>query len=69
MDLKVADDSGIFYGGQAGIAMTISEVVQIDLSYKYSLTTLEEMEYDSLILAKMLLESNLDNMGTISIQC
>jgi len=65
LDLKVADDSGIFYGGQVGIAMTIKEVIQLDLSYKYSLTMLEEMSYDSL-RSSYLLESNLDNMGTIA---
>ena len=65
LDLTVADDSGFFYGGQVGIAMTISEAVQIDLSYRYSLTSLEEMDYDSL-RSPGALESNLDNMGSIA---
>jgi len=67
INVTVADDSGVFYGGQAGIAMTISEVVQLDLSYRYSLTTLDNMAYDDAgIISPFLLESTLDNMGTIA---
>lgn len=67
---KIADDSGVFYGGQAGIAMTISEVVEFDLSYKYSLTTLDGIntpvngniegnQFDNIV-------TSLDNMGSIA---
>jgi len=46
LSANFADDSGIFYGGQAGVAMTISNVVQIDLSYRYSLTNLDKVFSD-----------------------
>ena len=39
----LADDSNVYYGGQIGIAITASEVLQVDLSYRYSLTNLHDM--------------------------
>jgi opacity protein-like surface antigen len=44
VSLDLGSDTGLFYGGQAGIALTISEVVQLDLSYKYSLTNLDNID-------------------------
>ena len=67
LDVTVADDSGVFYGGQAGISMTVSQVIQFDLSYRYSLTTLTDMDYDNIgIISPFLLESSLDNMGSVA---
>ncbi len=59
-----ADDYGLFYGGQAGIAMTISEVVQLDLSYKYSLTSIDDMS--TLVLSDVNTVTSIDNMGSIA---
>jgi len=50
-----ADASGVFYGGQAGVAFAIGEVVELDLSYRYSLTNLDDMPADI----------SLDNTGSI----
>jgi hypothetical protein len=58
-----ADDSGLFYGGQAGIAMTIAEVVELDLSYKYSLTSLDDIS--QFILSDTKAVTSIDNMGSI----
>ncbi len=58
-----ADDSGVFYGGQAGIAVTISEVVELDLSYKYSLTTLDDIS--EFISTNTKAVTSIDNMGSI----
>lgn len=49
-DTITADESGVFYGGQAGVSLAIGEVVELDLSYRYSLTNLD---------------SSLDNTGSI----
>ena len=43
IDEVLADDSNVYYGGQIGIAITASAVLQIDLSYRYSLTNLHDM--------------------------
>jgi len=63
-----ADDSGLFYGGQAGIAMTMSEVIQLDLSYKYSLTTLDSIEVPLPLVSGQPTRAvtELDNMGSIA---
>lgn len=50
-----ADGSGVFYGGQAGVAFAIGEVVELDLSYRYSVTNLNDMPE----------EISLDNTGSI----
>jgi len=62
-----ADDSGLFYGAQAGIAMTISEVVQLDLSYRYSLIAMDDSEDEKYLGSDEWLNSvnSLDNMGSI----
>jgi len=63
-----ADDSGFFYGGQAGVAMTISDVVQLDLSYRYSFTSIEDtanLNYypvDNVWLDSV---NSLDNIGSV----
>lgn len=55
----ISDGSGVFYGAQAGIAMAVSEVVGLDLSYKYSLTDVDDTPLpDS--------KFELDNMGSIA---
>ena len=62
------DDTGFYYGGQAGIAMTISNVVELDLSYRYSFTSIDDVVdsvytgvpgywYDTV--------ASIDNMGSI----
>ena len=67
IDRRIVDSSGMFYGGQLGVALKVSEVVGFDLSYKYSLTNLEDNE---LILDgsgnSLAYKSELDNMGSIA---
>ena len=68
-DRVFADDTGMFYGGQAGIAMTISQVVQLDISYKYSLTSIENttnLDYDPKTDLYLDVVDELDNMGSIA---
>jgi len=67
-DLNVvyADDSGLFYGGQAGIAMTISEVVELDLSYKYSLTSLDDMAVSINDPSLNNAVTSIDHMGSVA---
>ncbi len=57
-----ADDANVFYGGQAGVALAIADVVELDLSYRYSLTNLNDMPMD---LVGGNIESSLDNIGSI----
>ncbi len=49
-----ADGSGFFYGGQAGAALAVGEVVELDLFYRYSFTDLKDIP-----------EISLDNTGSI----
>ena len=65
INVTVADDGGVFYGGQAGVAMTFSDMIQIDISYRYSFTALDDMAYDE-YRSPYLLESSLDNMSSIA---
>jgi len=37
------DDTGFFYGGQAGLALIISDVVELDISYRYSFTSIDDV--------------------------
>ena len=39
-NITIANDDGIFYGGQVGVEVLFSEVIGLDLSYKYSLTSI-----------------------------
>lgn len=58
-DTTLSDGSGVFYGAQAGIAMIVSEVVGLDLSYKYSLTGVDDSPVpDS--------KFKVENMGSIA---
>ena len=50
-----ADESGVFYGGQAGVALAIGEAVELDLFYRYSFTDLKDMPE----------EISLDNTGSV----
>ena len=50
-----ADESGFFYGGQAGVALAIGEVVELDLFYRYSFTDVKDMPE----------KISLDNTGSI----
>ncbi len=64
---RIVDSSGMFYGAQLGVALNVSEVVGFDISYKYSVTSIED---DELIINgsgdSLAYESSLDNMGTIA---
>ena len=67
IDRRIVDSSGMFYGGQLGVAILVSEVVGFDLSYKYSGTAIDDTQLiidqsgDSLAY-----KSSLDNMGSIA---
>ena len=67
IDRRLVDSSGTFYGAQLGVNVRISEVVGLDLSYKYSATTIEDNE---LFLDgsgnSLAYKSELDNMGSIA---
>ncbi len=64
----LADESDIFYGGQVGVAMTVSEVIGLDLSYKYSGTNLTDMPTDFINENGDTLhfDTSLDNMRSIA---
>lgn len=67
-DFNLADESGVFYGGQVGVAMTVSEVIGLDLSYKYSVTSFSDIPSDYVDANGNTLhfDSNLDSMGSIA---
>lgn len=56
----ISDGSGLFYGVQAGINVIVSEVVGLDISYKYSFTGVD----DSPVAGT---QFELDNMGSIAL--
>jgi opacity protein-like surface antigen len=43
--LNNIDESDFFYGGQAGLILNIGEVFEVDLSYRYSLSNLDEVDH------------------------
>ena len=55
----LSDGSGVFYGMQGGINMIVSEVVGLDLSYKYSLTGVDDSPVADT-------KFELDNIGSIA---
>ncbi|HIQ46878.1 MAG TPA: hypothetical protein EYH57_04570 [Sulfurovum sp.] len=57
----VSNGNGIFYGGQVGVEVLFSELVSLDLAYKYSLTGVTDNQLTSLNS-----EFSLDNMGSIT---
>ena len=42
-DEVLMDDTGFFYGGQAGLSLMISDVVELDISYRYSFTAIDDV--------------------------
>ena len=61
-DATLADESGVFYGGQIGVALAVAEMLEIDLSYRYSFTNLEDMVAEGIDWHA---ETSLDNTGSI----
>lgn len=41
------DDSGFLYGGQAGVVIGITPQIDLDLSYRYSLSEMDVMDHTS----------------------
>jgi len=39
------DDSGFLYGGQAGIVIDVAEMINLDLSYRYSLSDADALDH------------------------
>lgn len=66
--MTLADESGMFYGGQAGVAMSVSESVGLDLSYKYSVSNLTDIpaDFTNANGDTLNFESSLDNMSSIA---
>ena len=60
--LKLADESGAFYGGQVGVALAVAEMLEIDLSYRYSFADLEDIIAEGIDWHA---ETSLDNTGSI----
>ena len=44
------EDSGLLYGGQAGIVVNIAEVIDLDLGYRYSLSDAEALDHIGSVL-------------------
>ncbi len=44
------DDSGILYGGQVGIVVGLTENIDLDLSFRYSLSEIDVMDHSSEIM-------------------
>ena len=63
-DLSVIlmDESGAFYGAQIGVAVAVAEMLEIDLSYRYSFTSLEDITAKGIDWQA---ETTLDNTGSI----
>ena len=67
-DFILVDDSDMFYGGQVGVAMTVSEVIGLDLSYKYSMANFTDIPTDFVNAYgdRLHFDSSLDGMGSIA---
>jgi opacity protein-like surface antigen len=65
IDQVNADDSNVYYGGQVGVAVTVAESFQFDLSYRYSLTNLKDLATD--IGNGYVVNTDLDDMSEIVI--
>jgi len=64
LTVQIVDDSGVYYGAQAGVSMRVAASLGLDLSYRYSLTTMDEMSvtgYDPAVA-----NISLDHMGSIA---
>ena len=44
------DESGLLYGGQAGVVIGITPQIDIDLSYRYSLSEMDSMDHAGTIM-------------------
>lgn len=62
LSVILTDESGVFYGGQIGVALAVAEMLEIDLSYRYSFTNLEDMVAEGIDWHA---ETSLDNTGSI----
>lgn len=62
LSLILADESGFFYGGQVGVALAVAEMLEIDLSYRYSFVDLDDISASG---PDWYAESSLDNTGSI----
>jgi len=39
------EESGFLYGTQAGVALSLSEIIEVDLSYRYSLMSMDTVDH------------------------
>lgn len=44
------DESGLLYGGQAGLVVNLDDSVDIDLSYRYSLSTVDSFDHSGSVI-------------------
>ena len=39
------DDSGLLYGGQAGVVIEVADMLNVDLGYRYSLSEMDDLDH------------------------
>ena len=44
------DENGLLYGGQAGIIVNVMELIDVDLAYRYSLSSADALDHTSDLL-------------------
>jgi opacity protein-like surface antigen len=44
------EDNGFLYGTQAGLMMSLSDIIQIDLTYRYSLTNMDTVDHAETVM-------------------
>ena len=44
------DDSGVLYGGQVGVVVGLTESIDLDIAYRYSLSEIDIMDHSSEIM-------------------
>ena len=62
LNVILSDEAGVFYGGQVGVALAVAEMLEIDLSYRYSFADLDDISASG---PDWYSETSLDNTGSI----
>jgi hypothetical protein len=63
---RIFDASGIFYGGQLGVNLIVSDIVGFDLSYKYSATSISDTEAFLNGANNLLYKGKVDSIGSVA---
>ena len=61
LSIVLSDESGAFYGVQIGVAVAVAEMLEVDLSYRYSFTDVEDISAEGIGWQA---ETTLDNTGS-----